>query len=60
MELRVVKVITSYVTVCCTFQRTNRLLALSYLAVGEISGSHCGQYEDAVFWVVAPYNLVEV
>jgi hypothetical protein len=28
--------------------------------VGEISGSHGGEYEDTVFWDVAPCHLVEV
>jgi hypothetical protein len=26
----------------------------------KISSSHGGEYEDAVFWVVAPCSLVEV
>jgi hypothetical protein len=27
---------------------------------GKISGSHGGEYKEAVFWVVAPCSLVEV
>jgi hypothetical protein len=30
------------------------------MALGEISGSHGGEYEDDIIWAVAPCSLVEI